>query len=70
MAGARTAQKFADPYHLYVGLLGKLFHTITQGHPEPHKLLQQVLDGAISEFKQTAKEHSETLGEFTVIGKL
>ncbi len=70
MAGARTAEKFASPYQLYAGLLGKLFHTITQGHPEPQKLLQEVLDRAIGEFNQTLKSDKQALDEFTVVGKL
>lgn len=70
MAGARTSEKFASPYQLYAGLLGKLFHTITQGHPEPQKLLQEVLDRAIGEFNQTLKSDKQTLDEFTVVGKL
>lgn len=70
MAGARTAEKFGSPYQLYAGLLGKLFHTITQGHPEPQKLLQEVLDSAIGEFNRTLKNNKQTLDEFTVVGKL
>ena len=70
MSGARTSKKFSNPYHLYAGLLGKLFHTISQGHPEPQNLLQQVLDKAIEEFKQTLKSETEELGEFTVVGKI
>jgi hypothetical protein len=57
MAGARTAEEFTSPYQLYAGLLGKLFHTITQGHPEPQKLLQEVLDSAIEEFNRTVLEN-------------
>lgn len=70
MTGARTSKKFTNPYQLYAGMLGKLFHTITQGHPEPPKLLQQMLDGAIEEYKQTLKSETEALSEFTVVGKL
>jgi hypothetical protein len=70
MAGARTAEKFASPYQLYVGLLGKLFHTIIQGHPEPQKLLQEVLDSAIEEFNRTLESDKQALDEFTVVGKL
>ena len=70
MAGARTAEKFASPYQLYAGLLGKLFHTITQGHPEPQKLLQEVLDSAIEEFNRTVKSDKQASDEFTVVGKL
>ena len=70
MAGARTAEEFASPYQLYAGLLGKLFHTITQGHPEPQKLLQEVLDSAIEEFNRTVKSDKQALDEFTVVGKL
>jgi hypothetical protein len=70
MSGARASKKFSTPYHLYAGLLGKLFHTITQGHPEPQELLQQVLDKAIEEFKETVKDESQSLSEFTIVGKL
>ena len=70
MAGARTSKKFTSPYQLYAGLLGKLFHTITQGHPEPQKLLQEVLDSAIEEFKQTIKDETQALSEFAIFGKL
>ena len=27
MSGARASKQFSSPYQLYVGLLGKLFHT-------------------------------------------
>ena len=70
MSGARASRKFTTPYHLYAGLLGKLFHTITQGHPEPEELLQRLLDRAIEEFKETVKDESQSLGEFTVVGEL
>ena len=70
MAGTRTSAKFATPYQLYAGLLGKLFHTITQDHPEPQKLLQELLDNAIEQFNQTLKIEVEASGEFTVVGKL
>ena len=70
MAGARTAEEFTSPYQLYAGLLGKLFHTITQGHPEPQKLLQEVLDNAIEEFNRTVESDKQALDEFTVVGKL
>ena len=70
MAGARTADKFASPYQLYAGLLGKLFHTITQGHPEPQKLLQEILDSAIEEFNRTVESDKQASDEFTVVGKL
>ena len=70
MAGARTADTFSSPYQLYAGLLGKLFHTITQGHPEPQELLQEVLDRAIEEFNRTVKSDKQALDEFTVVGKL
>jgi hypothetical protein len=70
MSGARASKRFTTPYHLYAGLLGKLFHTITQGHPEPQELLQRVLDRAIAEFKETIRDESRSLGEFTIVGKL
>ena len=70
MSGARASEKFTTPYNLYAGLLGKLFHTITQGHPEPQELLQRVLDRAIEEFNETIQDESRSLGEFTVVGKL
>ena len=69
MTGARTARKFENPYSLYAGMLGKLFHTITQGHPEPQKLLNKVLEAAIKDFRETVQDVSKTLGEFTVTGK-
>ena len=70
ISGARASKKFTTPYHLYAGLLGKLFHTITQGHPDPEELLQRVLDRAIEEFKETMKADSQSLGEYTVVGEL
>ena len=70
MSGARASKKFSTPYNLYAGLLGKLFHTISQGHPEPQKLLQQVLDIAIDEFKETLKDEDQSLSEFTIVGRL
>jgi hypothetical protein len=70
MSGARASKKFTTPYHLYASLLGKLFHTITQGHPEPQELLQRVLDRAIEEYKETIQDESRSLGEFTIVGKL
>jgi hypothetical protein len=54
---------------LYAGLLGKLFHTITQGYPEPQKLLNQLLEAALQEFKESVKDDNKTAGEFTVVGK-
>ena len=68
MTGARTARKIESPYPLYAPLLGKLFHTITQGYPEPDKLLNEILEGAIKEFKEAVADESKTSGEFTVIG--
>jgi hypothetical protein len=70
MSGARASKKFSSPYQLYAGLLGKLFHTIAQGHPEPQELLQQVLDRAIEDYKETVKDENQTLSEFTVVGKM
>jgi len=70
MSGARASKNFSTPYNLYAGLLGKLFHTITQGHPEPQELLQQVLDKAIEEFQETIKDETRSLGEFTIVGEL
>lgn len=70
MSGARASKKFSTPYHLYAGLLGKLFHTITQGHPQPQELLQRVLDRAVEEYRETVRDESQSLGEFTVVGKL
>jgi hypothetical protein len=70
MSGARASKKFSTPYHLYAGLLGKLFHTITQGHPEPQEFLQQVLDEAIEVYKETVKDENQSLSEFTVVGKM
>jgi hypothetical protein len=70
MAGARTSKNFPNPYPIYAGLLGRLFHTITQGHPEPKKILEKVIQRAVEEYNQTVQEESQAIGEFTVIGKL
>ena len=70
MTGARTAKKFQSPFGLYASLLGKLFHTITQGHSDPGKLLNEILESAINEFKEAVKDDSKSTGEFTVTGKL
>ena len=69
MTGAKTAKKFESPFGIYASLLGKLFHTITQGHPEPAKLLDEILKIAVNEFKEAVKEDSKTAGEFTATGK-
>ena len=69
MTGARTAPKFESPFGLYASLLGKLFHTISQGHPQPVKLLNEILEIAVKEFKEAVRDESKTTGEFTVIGK-
>jgi hypothetical protein len=70
MTGARAAKQFAPPYQLYARLLGKLFHTITQGHSEPQKLLQRLIEAAVKEFSQTIKNEDRAHNEFTVVGKL
>jgi hypothetical protein len=69
MTGARTAKKYQSPFGVYARLLGKLFHTITQGYPEPGKLLNEILEIAVNEFKEAVNEDSKTAGEFTVTGQ-
>ena len=68
MTGARTGARVESPFHLYAGMLGKLFHTITKGHPEPHKLLNSILHVAVKEFEETVQDERKRLGEFTVVG--
>jgi hypothetical protein len=70
LTSARVSRDFPSPYQLYVPLLGKLFHTIAQGHPEPETLLDGILNGALKQFRESMKDASETEGEFTVVGKL
>jgi hypothetical protein len=70
ITGARTTKDFKTPFNLYGSLLGKLFHTITKGYPEPEKLLNEVLEVARKEFKEAVEDESKILGEFTIIGKL
>jgi hypothetical protein len=53
-----------------VPLLGKLFHTIAQGHPEPEKLIQRIIMEAHKEFKEALQDESKQKGEFNVVGKL
>jgi hypothetical protein len=65
-----VADSFSSPYRLYVPLLGKLFHTISKGHPEPEKLIQRIIVEAHKEFKEALKDESQESGEYTVIGKL
>jgi len=67
---ARVTSSFPSPYRLYVPLLGRLFHTIAQGHPEPEKLIQRIIMEAHKEFKEALKNESKQSGEFTVVGKL
>ena len=69
MTGARTSRKFDSPFGLYASLLGRLFHTITQGHPQPDQLLNKILEIATNEFREAVKDDSKTTGEFTVTGK-
>ena len=69
LTGARTAMKSESPFGLYASLLGKLFHTITQGHAEPDKLLNRILEIAVNDFKDALEDEGKTIGEFTVVGK-
>ena len=70
ITSARVASSFSSPYRLYVPLLGRLFHTIAQGHPEPEKLIQRIIVEAHKEFKEALKNESKESGEFNVVGKL
>jgi hypothetical protein len=70
VTSARVASSFPSPYRLYVPLLGKLFHTIAQGHPEPEKLIQRIIMEAHKEFKEALKNESNQSSEFNVVGKL
>jgi len=70
ITSARVASSFSSPYRLYVPLLGRLFHTIAQGHPEPEKLIQRIIMEAHKEFKEALKNESKESGEFNVVGKL
>ena len=70
MTGARTSRTFTSPYRLYAALLGRLFHTISLGHPEPETLLSGIIEVAIQEFKEALKEPTPPDSEFTVVGKL
>ena len=69
ITSAKVAKSFPSPHRLYVPLLGRLFHIITQGHPEPEKLIQKIIMEAHKEFKQTLKSENKEQGEFTVVGK-
>ena len=70
ITSAKVASSFSSPYRLYVPLLGRLFHTIAQGHPEPEKLIQRIIMEAHKEFKEALKNESKESGEFNVVGKL
>ncbi|MGD8372519.1 MAG: hypothetical protein PVF76_15930 [Syntrophobacterales bacterium] len=67
---AKVASSFPSPYRLYVPLLGKLFHTIAQGHPEPENLIQRIIMEAHKEFKEALEAERKEGGEFTVVGDL
>ncbi len=69
ITSARVTKDFPSPHRLYVPLLGKLFLTIAQGHPEPEKLIQRIIVEAHKEFKETLKSDSKEKDEFTVVGK-
>ena len=56
LTSARVTQGFPSPYRLYVSLLGRLFHTIAQGNPEPEKLVHRVVEEAVAEFKDALKD--------------
>ena len=70
ITSAKVASSFSSPYRLYVPLLGRLFHTIAQGHPEPEKLIQRIIMEAHKEFKEALKNESKESGEFNVVGEL
>jgi len=70
ITSARVASSFPSPYRLYVPLLGRLFHTIAQGHSEPEKLLQRIIMEAHKEFKEALRDESKESGEFNVVGEL
>ena len=70
ITSARVASSFPSPSRLYVPLLGRLFHTIAQGHPEPEKLIQRIIMEAHKEFKEALQAESKQSSEFNVVGKL
>ena len=70
ITSARVASSFSSPYRLYVPLLGRLFHTIAQGHPEPENLIQRIIVEAHKEFKEALESESKESGEFNVVGEL
>jgi hypothetical protein len=70
ITSARVASSFPSPYRLYVPLLGRLFLTIAQGHPEPESLIQRIIVEAHKEFKKVLQSESKESGEFDVVGKL
>jgi len=70
ITSAKVASSFSSPYRLYVPLLGRLFHTIAQGHPEPEKLIQRIIVEAHKEFKEALESESKESGEFNVVGEL
>jgi len=58
LTSAKVASSFSSPYRLYVPLLGRLFHTIAQGHPEPENLIQRIIVEAHKEFKEALQAES------------
>ena len=66
---AKVGSSFPSPYRLYVALLGKLFLTIAQGHPEPEKLIQRIIVEAHKEFKEALKGENKERSEFDAKGK-
>ena len=70
ITSAKVGSSFSSPYRLYVPLLGRLFHTIAQGHPEPEKLIQRIIVEAHKEFKEALESESKESGEFNVVGEL
>ena len=70
ITSARVANSFASPYRLYAPLLGRVFHTIAQGHPEPEKLIQRIIMEAHKEFKEILKNESKEGSEFAARGEL
>ena len=69
ITSAKVAKSFPSPHRLYVPLLGRLFQTIAQGHPEPEKLIQRIIMEAHKQFKKALEDESKPPDEFTVTGK-
>ena len=63
ITSAKVASSFPSPYRLYVPLLGKLFHTIAQGHPDPENLIQRIIMEAHKEFKEALEAERKEGGD-------